>query len=246
MSNKVLFLRIVDDHFAALRLQSGVERERLYYCQSCGLQVPLGPEVQRRLMTQGKTTVRCLGCDASVSLVDLIEEYFGDPSLIAHSKQILQGKHAQSPVASAKTFDVFLAHNSDDKDEIEVIATHLLKKGLKPWFDHWHLPPGRLFQAELERVLPSVHAIAVFVGESGVGPWEALEIRAAISQFVKRHLPVIPVLLPGAPQVPELPLLLQEFSWVRFSASVDDTEALAALEWGITGNPPSRELALGG
>ncbi len=51
------------------------------------------------------------------------------------------------------------------------------------------------------------------IGKDGLGTWEIFEMRACLSQFVKRHMPVIPVLLPDAPDQPQLPLFLQEFTW---------------------------------
>src|SRR4029077_5339326 len=54
-----------------------------------------------------------------------------------------------------------------------------------------HSPPGFL------KVL-SFRSAAVFVGESGLGPWQNQEMQALLSQFVKRECPVIPVVLPSA------------------------------------------------
>jgi len=140
----------------------------------------------------------------------------------------------------ARRFDVFLAHASCDGDQVESIASALKRRGLKPWLDRWHMPPGRVFQDALEEVLPAIRAVAVFVGRGGIGPWEHIELRAAISQFVKRGLPVIPVLLPGTGETPSLPLFLQEFGWVRF-VDLDDPRALDSLEFGITGRHPRDE-----
>jgi len=59
-------------------------------------------------------------------------------------------------------------------------------------------------------------------------------MRACLSQFVKRKLPVIPVLLPGTPAKPELPLFLQSFTWVDLRDGLTDL-GLEKLVWGITG-----------
>jgi hypothetical protein len=127
-------------------------------------------------------------------------------------------------------FDVFLAHNSKDKRATEAIARRLKRRGLNPWFDKWNIPPGQLFQEEIERVLRSVAAVAVIVGRSGIGPFELLELRAAISEYAERKIPVIPVLLPGA-GIPRLGLL-QQFSWVKFR-TLRDKSALDDLVRGI-------------
>lgn len=136
--------------------------------------------------------------------------------------------------SDGKDFDVFLAHNSKDKREIETLAKRLVDLGVTPWFDAWNIPPGRLFQEEIEKAIPRIRAAAVLIGKSGLGPWEKLEMRLAISEFMRRKLPVIPVVLPKVKRVPRLPLFLKEFSWVRFKDSLDDSKGMSALLWGIT------------
>ena len=135
---------------------------------------------------------------------------------------------------STFAFDVFLAHSSPEKPLVEQLAYRLKLLKLKPWLDIWNVRPGCLFQEEIEAAIPMTKAIAVFYGKSGIGPWENLELRLAITQFVKRKLPVIPVLLPGAPQDPEWPLFLREFGSVTFRTE-DDKEAFDRLVWGISG-----------
>jgi hypothetical protein len=138
----------------------------------------------------------------------------------------------------AEEYDVFLASNSKDEALVEVIAIGLRNRGVNSWFAKWCLPPGRQFQREIERVFYSVASAVVFVGRDGVGPWENLEIQAAIQMFVKRNAPVIPALLPGARSVDDLPLFLREFSLVSFGSSPDDQSALDQLALGITGVRP--------
>jgi hypothetical protein len=160
-------------------------------------------------------------------------------------KEVEEKKERQVSLTTIKAkkeigqFDVFLAHNSLDKEQVEAIAKELICRGLNPWLDKWNLSPGTVFQEEIERILPNIGSVAVFVGKSGIGPWEDLEMRAAISQFVRRRLPVIPVLLPDVGTIPGLPLFLREFSWISLTNETMD-EALDNLEWGITGKHPRR------
>jgi hypothetical protein len=62
-------------------------------------------------------------------------------------------------------------------------------------------------------------------------------MRACLSEFVTRRIPVIPVLLPGAPHKPKLPLFLQEFTWLDLREGLTEA-ALDQLEWGVTGRRP--------
>jgi len=137
-------------------------------------------------------------------------------------------------------FDVFLCHNSQDKPEVIEIANHLKAIGIVPWLDKWQLRPGISWQSLLESQIGSVKSAAVFVGSSGLGPWQTQEIEAFLREFVKRKCPVIPVLLANAPQEPQLPIFLNSMTWVDFRQS--DLNPIEQLAWGITGNKPSEYL----
>jgi nucleotide-binding universal stress UspA family protein len=139
---------------------------------------------------------------------------------------------------TAHEFDIFLSHNSKDKATVRRLAKALKARGIKVWFDEWHLIPGRPWQDALEDVIENVRAAAVLVGKSGFGPWEIPEMRGCLSEFVRRGLPVIPVLLPGADNAPKLPLFLRQFTWVDFRKGLNTT-GLDRLRSGITGELPT-------
>lgn len=136
----------------------------------------------------------------------------------------------------ADQFNVFLCHNSQDKDEVIKIANILQKRGLNPWLDVWDLHPGLPWQEQLEKQIEQSKSAAVFIGSSGFGPWQENEMRAFLSQFHKRRCPVIPVLLKSAPQKLELPIFLKAMTWVDFKS--DYYDPMEQLIWGITGVKP--------
>lgn len=105
----------------------------------------------------------------------------------------------------ARKHDLFLSYNSRDQDAVRQIHEALKRLGLHPWFDREALTPGRLWQEEAEKGLKSCRAAAVFVGPSGIGPWENLEMRVLLTRVAQEGLPLIPVPLPGAPEKLELP-----------------------------------------
>ena len=140
-------------------------------------------------------------------------------------------------LAQDEHFDVFLCHNSLDKPAVQRISDRLRELGLSPWLDREQLRPGRPWQDILESKIGSIGSAAVFVGQTGVGPWQTRELRAFIDEFVRRDCPVIPVLLPDAPAAPDLPLFLRQMTWVDFR---NDPHALDQLVWGITGKKPER------
>ena len=134
-------------------------------------------------------------------------------------------------------FDVFLSHNSKDKPAVIALAERLVAANVRVWLDVWELRPGQPWQEVLEDIIAHTRSAAVLVGKDGIGPWENREMRALLNQFVRRGLPVIPVLLSDCPQQPELPLLLQEFTWVDCRGGKEE-EGYHRLVWGITGVRP--------
>lgn len=134
-------------------------------------------------------------------------------------------------------FDVFLSHNSKDKPAVRELAEALRASGLRVWLDEWELVPGRTWQEAIEDIIRTARAAAVLVGADGLGPWEIPEMRACLSEFTSRELPVIPVILPGAPAKPALPLFLNRFTWVDLRGGLDQA-GLERLVWGITGRKP--------
>jgi hypothetical protein len=104
---------------------------------------------------------------------------------------------------------------------------------LKPWLDRDQLRPGFPAARGLQEQVSTVKAAAVFVGSSGIGPWQAVEILAFLDELVDRGCPVIPVLLPGCPEKPALPPFLKMNTWVDLREA--DPDPIAGLYWGITG-----------
>ncbi len=136
-------------------------------------------------------------------------------------------------------FDVFLCHNREDKPEIRRIADDLIKLGIKPWLDEREINPGESWQSALEKQISTIKSATVFVGESGIGPWQDLEMRAFINEFVDRKCTVIPAILPSAKTTPTLPILLKSRHYVDFR--VPNPDPLVQLMWGINGEKPKTQ-----
>jgi CHASE2 domain-containing sensor protein len=152
----------------------------------------------------------------------------------------LKARPAGEPVpAAADPFDVFLSHNSNDKPAVIDLGEALQGRGVRVWLDQWELVPGRPWQEAIEDVIETARSAAVLIGRDGIGPWEEPEMRACLDQCVKRRMPVIPVLLPGAPSQPKLPLFLAQITWVDLRDGLTE-KGLDKLQWGITGIKPGR------
>lgn len=129
-------------------------------------------------------------------------------------------------------FDVFLCHNSRDKEAIRSLARRLKAKGLRAWLDEEQIRPGQQWQLVLEEQIANIGAAAICIGNGGFGPWQNLEIRAFLDQMVRRARPIIPVLLETCSTTPILPPFLSQLMWVDLRKKRPDP--LNQLVWGIT------------
>ena len=184
------------------------------------------------LTSRGVTSVRA----SDVPLLEL-KSVLDDLSHASRANEDIgdfwdRAARSTAPVA----FDVFMCHNSKDKETVRALNEHLKTQGINTWFDEEQLPPGRAWQELLEQQIESIRSVAVFVGAAGAGPWQDVEIRAFLSEFVNRRCPVIPVILEDCKTVPQLPLFMRQFTWVDFRKEMPTP--FDQLVWGITGEKP--------
>jgi hypothetical protein len=116
-----------------------------------------------------------------------------------------------------RSFDVFMCHNSQDRLSVLPVAEDLVRAGMLPWLDIWEAPAGKQWQMVLEQDIERCKTTAVFVGRSGIGPWQIQEIFYVIDDFTRRNRPIIPVYLPGSRQVSKIPLFLRNYTWLDFN-----------------------------
>jgi len=146
-----------------------------------------------------------------------------------------KSKRTSGAIIHPSTFDAFMAHNSVDKLAVQKIAAYLRKNGLTPWLDKEQIAPGRFFQDAIQEHLPRCKSALIFIGRAGVGRWQTVEIRSLMSRCVEQNIPIIPVLLPGAAEIPTELLFLKEVQWVKFRRNIKEEDALERLLWGIRG-----------
>lgn len=242
------FEHYVNTHLMRRALPESVQIRRILQCTECSESISHKTAERRR--ERGFDTITCPVCNTEISLVtrqdrtreitssivSKIDQTADTRRDLETAASILQGKIATDD------FDVFLAHNNQDKSQILAIAKHLKVRGIYPWIDKEQIPPGQWFQDVIQKIIPDVKSAAVFIGPKGLGKWQTLELRTFISQCVDRGIPVIPVLLPGVKEHPDNLVFLRELNWVKFLNSTDDAEALDDLEWGITGKQPHKAL----
>ena len=157
-----------------------------------------------------------------------------DKPAMQNTYDYLKRQHTEYYPAN-QFYDVFLAHNSQDKPFVRQVYQQLKALGLQPWLDEEEVAPGRNFHDEIQKIIRQTKTAAIFLGPQGLGPWQKVEQESFIAEGVERNIPVIPVLLPGVAKIPDELVFLKRFSAVDFQADNDEA-ALDRLRWGITGN----------
>jgi len=207
-------------------------------CVGCGYFLPYDL-IQGRLR-RGKHTVRCPMCEESV--ISLRDD---EPSATAGAAVSEMNRSADEQrdrnVAETRLkgkietcdYDVFLCYNSRDKPQVVAIGERLKERGILPWLDIWEIRPGVRWQKELRDVIKSAKTAAVFIGASGAGPWQQLEVESLLGEFAKRDKPIIPVILEGRVGNPRLPAFLS--LWHKVDMRNPSPDPFEQLVWGITG-----------
>jgi len=222
-----------------------VQRLRRFVCSTCGFVVP--EQLVQLLSQQGTSQFDCIVCHTNILLLDGEERQAPlSTTQIITTERMEQAaderRDRQSAAAllpgkvATQDFDVFLCHNGQDKPAVRKICEQIKELGLLPWLDEEQLQPGLPWQPLLEKQIMQIKSAAVFVGKSGLGPWQQREIDALLREFKQRGCPVIPVLLLDAPhkrKKPSLPVFLRGMTWVDFR--VQKPDPLQRLYWGITG-----------
>ncbi len=238
-ATRVQFEEYVATHLYRLALPDTVRRRRIIACQDC--EEPVPESMLKRLLARGRMRMTCPICETEISLQPEEEHPITvDPEVLTVMDQAVDAcrkRDTASMVIKGKmesgNFDVFLCHNSQDKEAVKHIGKQLKQQGILPWLDEWEFRPGLPWQKTLELQIGHINAAAVFIGPNGFGPWQDVELDAFLRMFVKRQCPVIPVLLPGCQNIPKLPLFLESMMWVDFRQT--EPEPLKQLIWGITG-----------
>jgi len=135
---------------------------------------------------------------------------------------------------SNQRHDVFLSHNSLDKEEVQTVADHLEKQGLQTWLDRDQLYAGNRLPLKINKAIFDSKSAAFFIGRHGLGRWQQEELNILEGQRIDEKLEIFPILLPGISEFPNKPELLGLKSrlWIPLITS-NNTKALNNLTNGI-------------
>jgi hypothetical protein len=131
-----------------------------------------------------------------------------------------------------RSFDVFLSHNSQDREAVGRIAARLQNDGIRVWWDKGNLLAGDEWKSRTDSAFDRAHVVAVFIGPNGIGPLQSDEVYKGLARAANGDLRLIPVLLPGA--TPELlPPPLSTYQWADFRRSIDNPHEYSLLKSAI-------------
>ena len=129
-----------------------------------------------------------------------------------------------------KQFDVFLAHNSQDKSQVQEIANKLKEKGLVPCLDKEQILGGDSIPQKVTSGLERSKAAIFFIGSQGLGKFqETWELDTLIMLCSQQKIPIIPVLLPGVSQLPPCLLIFTGKKWIQFKSNISEVAPLDLL-----------------
>jgi WD40 repeat protein/GTPase SAR1 family protein/DNA-directed RNA polymerase subunit RPC12/RpoP len=239
------FLEFVGKHLEARSKPGSISKRNAYHCAHCTK--PFEDSLVRARLDARQRTLLCPYCERRTPLIDLLAA----PSVAAEAIASQIGTDARAGrqrmtaglVIKAKEeqgiFDIFLSHNTKDKALVEGIAKRLRSVGIRPWLDKWNLPPGSTLADALEDAISKIHCAALCFGPADKGRWHVMEMRAYLERWANGNARMLPVILPGVVDVPELPIFIRQTLWSDMRDwEVDGGEQFYRLVCGILGKSP--------
>jgi hypothetical protein len=105
--------------------------------------------------------------------------------------------------------------------------------------DKWNLSPGDTVSDTLEQAIRNIPCAALCFGPADIGKWHILEIRAYVERWSSKDARMIPVILPGVLEAPELPLFVRQTLWVDMRQwEKRESDGFYRLVLGILAKPP--------
>lgn len=241
------FLEFVGKHLEAKAKPGSVTRRHAYHCANAKCGQAFDDAVVKANLAARQKDLLCPYCRKITPLVNLLAH----PSAAAESvaakidtdAKLGRRRMTAALVIKAKetegTFDVFLSHNSKDKNAVEKIAKQLLKVGLRPWLDKWNLSPGDTVSDALEKAIEDIPCAALCFGPADKGRWHIMEIRGYVEKWAAGDSRMIPVILPEVDVLPKLPLFVRQTLWVDMRQWENpNSDGFYRLVCGILGKAP--------
>jgi hypothetical protein len=104
-------------------------------------------------------------------------------------------------------YDAFICYNEEDEDEARRLKTGLESGHLRVFEASSSLHPGDSWMKEVASAIGSAKAALVLLGKGGAKRWAELELEELLREHKKRQMRIIPVLVSGATNDPDVPWL---------------------------------------
>jgi small GTP-binding protein len=241
------FLEFIGKHLDARSSPGSVTKRHAYQCANADCRNPFEDRVVKARLQARKKDLICPVCEKKTPLVDLLASPSAAAELVAAKidtdakvgrQRMTAGLVIKAKEAEGK-FDVFLSHNSKDKAAVEKIAKRLLSVGIRPWLDKWNLAPGNTLSDALEHAITTIACATLCFGPADIGKWHIMEIRAYVEKWANGNARMIPLILPGVKDAPELPLFVRQTLWADMrNWEKQDDDGFYRLVCGILGRAP--------
>lgn len=136
-----------------------------------------------------------------------------DPLFLKLCAQVLEldpnpSKFLRKMVFGEESYDVFISHASEDKDDIaRPIHAALARQGLKAFLDEAHIGWGENFVKKINTALGASRYVLAIVSQNSVTKdWPVLELNTALALEASGHKTVMPVIV-GKPDLSKFPLV---------------------------------------
>lgn len=108
---------------------------------------------------------------------------------------LIQDNAAPSITSNERQHDVFISHASEDKDKIvRPLATALVRKGLKVWFDEFELRIGDSLRQKIDRGLAKSRVGLVVLSRSFINKgWTNYELDGIVTRAVTGEQILLPI-----------------------------------------------------
>jgi hypothetical protein len=138
-------------------------------------------------------------------------------------------------------FDVLLAYNRQDKEDVLYFYEELVRRGLKPWMDVKEIWGGETWPVAIDRGIKDSKTAVFFISDKGIGNWQKSELMIIYMAYVNMGMPPhgpIPILLSPIMEIPGDFEKLKPFNAIQFQ-KIDDPVAMDHLEASISRLPAS-------
>ncbi len=114
------------------------------------------------------------------------------PTLV---RNLEQDKNSPTDVPDSKTFDVFISHASEDKDEVvRPLAVALQTAGLSVWYDEFELRIGDSLRRKIDRGLANSRFGIVVLSKAFFGRgWPEYELDGLVTRAISGDQILLPV-----------------------------------------------------